>query len=75
MLELALKLEKLLEAHDWFYEYSDDQRYWNEGLKQKLEIADTIKEMKEAGYEDLALTMYKNHKPKVNDHDSNNRSD
>ena len=75
MLELALKLEKQLEAHDWFYEYSDDQRYWNAGLKQKLEIADTIKEMKEAGYEDLALTMYRNHKPKVNDHDSSNRSD
>ena len=74
MIELALKLEEQLKSHDWFYEYSDDHRYWSAGLKEKLEIADTMKLMKEAGYGDLAETMLNKHKPKVQNHDSNNRS-
>lgn len=69
MVELALKLEKQLESHDWFYEYSDDYRYWGAGLKEKLEIADTMKLMREAGYGDLAVSMYKKYKPKVENHE------
>jgi len=77
MIELALKLEEQLKSHDWFYEYSDDHRYWAAGLKEKIEIADTMKLMKQAGYSDLAKTMLNKYKPKVenNPHDSNNRSD
>jgi hypothetical protein len=69
MIKLALKLEKQLESHDWFYEYSDDQRYWGAGVKEQIEINDTMKEMTEAGYGELALSMYKKHKPKLNNHE------
>ena len=27
-----------LERHDWFYEMSDDQRVWNEGLRKELDL-------------------------------------
>ena len=64
MIELALKLEEQLKSHDWFFEYSDDHRYWGAGLKERLEIADTMKEMKEAGHGDLAQTMFDKYKPK-----------
>lgn len=69
MIELALKLEEQLKSHDWFFEYSDDHRYWGAGLKEKLEIADTMKLMREAGYGDLAKTMLNKYKPKVENHE------
>ena len=64
MIELAVKLEEQLKSHDWFFEYSDDHRYWGAGLKEKLAIADTMENMKKAGHEELALTLYNKYKPK-----------
>ena len=29
-----LSLDKMLEAHDWYYQYSDDNRYYKRGSKE-----------------------------------------
>lgn len=36
--ELRFRLEKLLKSHDWFYQYSDDHRYWQNGQREWKEI-------------------------------------
>ena len=66
--ELRLKLKKQLEQHDWFYEYSDDNRYYKAGQKEFLDIWKTIEEMKEFGENefDIAIDMFKAHKPVIN---------
>jgi hypothetical protein len=33
-----IRLRKLLRSHDWFYEYSDDHRYWRKGHEEWTEI-------------------------------------
>jgi hypothetical protein len=62
---LKNKLEEQLKDHDWFYEYSDDHRYYKAGKKEFLEIWETIEEMQKVGENefDLAIDMYKQYKP------------
>lgn len=36
--DMVKKLQKLLEAHDWTFEMSDDSRCWSRGLAQAKEI-------------------------------------
>jgi len=66
--ELRLKLKQQLESHDWFYQYSDDNRYYESGEKEYQEIWRTIEEMKEFGENefDIAIDMFKVHKPVIN---------
>ena len=49
------------------YEFSDDNRYYEAGQKEFLDIWKTIEEMKEFGENefDLAIEMFKLHKPVV----------
>ena len=42
-----LELEKLLQAHDWFFTYSSDHRDWKKGKKEYEKIQELIKEAKE----------------------------
>ena len=65
--KLREKLKQQLESHDWFYEFSDDNRYYEAGQKEFLDIWKTIEEMKEFGENefDLAIEMFKLHKPVV----------
>ena len=65
--ELKSKLRNQLESHDWFYEFSDDNRYYESGRQEFLNIWKTIEEMKEFGENefDLAIEMFKLHKPAV----------
>ena len=65
--ELRGKLKEQLESHDWFYEFSDDNRYYEAGQKEFLDIWKTIEKMKEFGENefDLAIEMFKLHKPIV----------
>jgi hypothetical protein len=32
------RLRKLLQSHDWYYEYSDDHLYWHQGHREWIEI-------------------------------------
>ena len=66
--KLLETLEEQLKSHDWFYEYSDDHRYYNSGLKERDEIWRTIEEIQEIAPSyvfDQAIDMYKKYKPVV----------
>ena len=60
-------LESQLKHHDWFYEYSDDNRYYNSGLREFTQIWQTIEQLQELGENefDQAIALYKQYKPVV----------
>tara|TARA_R100001015_G_C4524501_1_gene92610 strand:- start:414 stop:686 length:273 start_codon:yes stop_codon:yes gene_type:complete len=60
-------LESQLKHHDWFYEYSDDSRYYNSGLREFTQIWQTIEQLQELGENefDQAIALYKQYKPIV----------
>jgi len=60
-------LESQLKHHDWFYEYSDDNRYYNSGLREFTQIWQTIEQLQEIGENefDQAIALYKQYKPIV----------
>ena len=60
-------LESQLKHHDWFYEYSDDHRYYTSGLREFTQIWHTIEQLQEIGENefDQAIDMYKKYKPVV----------
>ena len=60
-------LESQLKHHDWFYEYSDDNRYYNSGLREFQQIWQTIEQLQEVGENefDQAIALYKQYKPVV----------
>ena len=60
-------LESQLKHHDWFYEYSDDSRYYNSGLREFKQIWQVIEQLQEIGENefDQAINMYKKYKPVV----------
>ena len=60
-------LESQLKHHDWFYEYSDDSRYYNSGLREFQQIWQTIEQLQEVGENefDQAIALYKQYKPIV----------
>ena len=60
-------LESQLKHHDWFYEYSDDSRYYNSGLREFTHIWNTIGKLQELGENefDQAVALYKQYKPVV----------
>ena len=60
-------LESQLKHHDWFYEYSDDNRYYNSGLREFQQIWQTIEQLQEIGENefDQAIALYKQYKPIV----------
>ena len=61
-------LESQLKHHDWFYEYSDDARYYNSGLREFTQIWQTIEQLQAIGENefDRAIALYKQYKPVVN---------
>ena len=69
--KLLETLEKQLKSHDWFFEYSDDHRYYNSGLKERDEIWRTIGKLQEIGENefDQAIDMYKKYKPVIKYHE------
>ena len=60
-------LESQLKHHDWFYEYSDDNRYYNSGLKEFTDIWTVIEQLQAIGENefDQAIALYKEYKPVV----------
>ena len=60
-------LESQLKHHDWFYEYSDDSRYYNSGLREFTQIWQTIEQLQAISENafDQAIALYKQYKPVV----------
>ena len=65
--KLIEELESKLKSHDWFYEYSDDNRYYNSGLKEFTDIWNVIEQLQAIGENefDQAIALYKQYKPVV----------
>ena len=65
--QLLDNLESKLKSHDWFYEYSDDNRYYNAGLKEFTDIWNVIEQLQAIGENefDQAIALYKQYKPVV----------
>ena len=57
-----LSLDKMLENHDWYYQYSDDNRYYKRGSKENDIIHNKIKEL--GGWCPRIVTMWNKHAPK-----------
>jgi hypothetical protein len=66
--QLLDTLESQLKSHDWFYEYSDDARYYKSGQREFMQIWSVIEDIQAMGENqfDLAIAMYKKYKPVVN---------
>lgn len=60
-------LESQLRSHDWFYEYSDDNRYYKTGQREFAQIWNTMQAIQEIGEAqfDQALDLFKEYKPVV----------
>ena len=57
-----LSLDKMLEAHDWYYQYSDDHRYYKKGSEQQNIIHKKIKEL--GGWNQEIVDKYNKFAPK-----------
>ena len=66
-IKLLETLESQLKHHDRLYEYSDDSRYYNSGLREFTQIWQTIEQLQNLGENefDQAIDMYKKYKPVV----------
>lgn len=63
--ELA-ELEKMLQSHDWTYEYSDDYRYWSRGSQEMDAINSKIRQIgqKDKAMGDKAVEMLRSYAKK-----------
>ena len=57
-------LEKLLQNHDWFYQYSEDFSVWERGRFAQDTINTVIKALEDAGFSDEANGLYEKYLPK-----------
>ena len=57
-------LEKLLQNHDWFYQYSEDYNVYEKGLSAQYTINTVIKALEDAGLGDEANNLYEKYLPK-----------
>jgi len=44
-IKLLVKLEELLKNHDWYYNMSDDHRYYTRGRQESKEIQQTMEKL------------------------------
>lgn len=56
------RLEELLQTHDWYYNMSDDHKYYLQGRKQYNEIWRLMGELKDNGYFTEAENLYDTYK-------------
>ena len=56
-------LEKLLQNHDWFYQYSDDDSVYEQGKSAWNTINEVISALKDAGFGKEADDLYDKYLP------------
>ena len=56
-------LEKLLQDHDWFYQYSDDYGVYERGDRESNTINEVISALRDAGFGKEADDLYDKHLP------------
>lgn len=59
------EFEKLLQAHDWTYTYSDDHRVWKKGVAEETQINLARNLLADQGVDKVTLDeLYSKYKPK-----------
>ena len=61
--ELMAQLEQQLRGHDWYFNYSDDHRYYTRGRNQRQAIADTMAKLEQLGAEQEAKELFNDLSP------------
>ena len=57
------EFETMLRGHDWFFNYSDDQRWWRRGMEQRDAIDKAIVALTEQGLRDEARQLFNDISP------------
>ena len=57
------ELEEMLKSHDWYYSYSDDQRYYKRGMVERERIEAEIERLTAEGFRAEACALYNELKP------------
>lgn len=57
------EFESLLKKHDWYYNYSDDHRYYTKGVAERNEIEAALAELTSLGFREEACRLYNELKP------------
>ena len=57
------ELEEMLKSHDWYYSYSDDQRYYKRGMVERERIEAEIERLSAKGFRAEACALYNELKP------------
>jgi len=60
---VLLDLKEMLESHDWYYTYSDDQRYYKRGMVERERIEAEIERLTKEGFRPEACALYNELKP------------
>ena len=60
---VLLDLKEMLESHDWYYTYSDDQRYYKRGMVERERIEAEIERLTAEGFRAEACALYNELKP------------
>jgi len=60
---LLTKLEGLLKSHDWTYQYSDDNRWYEAGRASASRIQELMEECANQDLGTMARTLYDKHNP------------
>jgi len=58
-------LEKLLQNHDWFYQYSDDYSVYEQGQNAWKTISKVMEALDDAGLSDESNALYEKYLPQV----------
>ena len=55
--------ETMLRGHDWYFNYSDDSRWYNRGLQQRREIDAAIENLRAQGFEQEVRDLFNDLSP------------
>ena len=58
-------LEKLLQNHDWFYQYSEDYSVYERGQNAWYIISNIMQALDDAGLSDESNALYEKYLPKA----------
>lgn len=61
-IKLLVQLEELLKQHDWYYNMSDDHRYYTSGREQSKVIQQTMEKLNNNNCSVLSKELYDKYK-------------
>jgi hypothetical protein len=58
-----IRLRKLMESHDWYYDFSDDYSVWSKGHQQHNAIRRLAESLDQRGVSDEVDELFKRYRP------------